>query len=379
MQVVLCPKICAQRPWWPVILCGCLIEKMAESISVVVTCHNLENYIGLAIESLLNQDYQGSMEVVVVDDCSTDRSAEIIKSFGDRNVRYLCPEQNLGVLMATVFGLEGTIGELVFFLDGDDIWEPAKLSVIVERFRAEPRLALVTHDFEYIDSSGRALNRKTQPAKVMAFVPSTCRDSVTRDGILLHRDYVWLGSAYAVHRRLGNLKEFCDFARTLPDSFNTYQDWPLAFWVACQPGVILAYVPLKLFRYRLHGANHSGDATSTAKAVRNVRRARNTMQATSQIAIRFDVEARVHTATDRKMRFYTYLDDLYSGYRWRAVFGLLRSLPYLINGTSSFWKETARFMGVQLLGIERFVRLSGARKLLPRLHRASCGQSRDLK
>ena len=102
---------------------------------------------------------------------------------------------------------------------------------------------------------------------------------MTRDGILLHSDYVWLGSAYAVHRRLGDVPGFCAFAKSLPEPFNTYQDWPLAFWVACQQEVGLGYVPRKLFRYRLHGANHSGDATSVTKAIRNVRRTRNTMGA----------------------------------------------------------------------------------------------------
>ena len=337
---------------------------MSDLVSVVITCHNLENYVGLAIESVLAQDYRTPLEVLVIDDCSTDKSADVIQSYD--NVRYLRPGRNLGVLMATVLGLESTTGELVFFLDGDDVWEPSKLSAVLARFRADPRLALVTHDLEYIDSFGIALNRKTRPAEVMASVPPSREDTMTRDGILLHSDYVWLGSAYAVHRRLGNLKGFCDFAKALPDSFNTYQDWPLAFWVACQPSVTLGYVPEKLFCYRLHGANHSGDATSVPKAIRNVRRTRNTMQAMSEIANRFDAETRVHKATDGKLRFYTYRDDLYSSRKWRATTGFLANLPYLMTGTSLFWKEVARFVGVQLLGVERFISLARAAKLYGR-------------
>ncbi len=333
---------------------------MLESVSLVITCHNLESYIGLAIESVLSQDYPGPVEVVVIDDCSTDASAEVIKRY--KNIRCLRPERNLGVLLATVLGLESTTGELVFFLDGDDVWEPSKLSKVVERFRADPWLALVTHDLKYIDGSGHLLDRKSRPEEVMAAIPSSREGAVTRDGILLHSDYVWLGSAYAVHRTLGNLKDFCTFARALPDPFNTYQDWPLAFWVACQPGVSVGYVNKKLFRYRLHGANHSGDATTVAKAVRNVRRARNTMQAIREIALLFSADARVQKATRRKLGFYAYLDDLYSGHRWCAARGFMASLPYLMTSSLSFWKETARFAGVQLLGVERFVALAGAGK-----------------
>ena len=331
---------------------------MSESVSVVVTCHNLENYIGLAIESVINQGYRGPVEVAVIDDCSTDRSAEFIKSYA--NIRYLRPECNLGVLMATVLGLESTTGELVFFLDGDDVWERGKLTAIVERFRRDPRLALVTHDLEYIDSSGGVIEKESRPGHMMSSVLPNRESDVIRDGILLHSDYVWLGSAYAVRRRLGKVKEFCDFAKALPDPFNTYQDWPLAFWVACQPDVNLGYVPQKLFRYRLHGANHSGDATSVVKAVRNLRRTYNTTLAMSEIANLFAAETRVHEVTSRKLQFCTYLVYLYSNNKWQASKGFLDSMPYWMTGTSSFWKETVRFAGVQLLGAERFIGLARA-------------------
>jgi len=335
--------------------CGQSDELILESVSVVVTCHNLDNYIGLAIESVLNQDFRSPVEVLVVDDCSTDRSAEIIKSYG--NIRYLRPERNLGVLMATVLGLENTTGDLVFFLDGDDVWELGKLSAVVERFRADPKLALVTHDLEYIDKSGHVLDLKSRPEEAMAAIPSSREDAMIRDGILLHSDYVWLGSAYAVHRALGNVEGFCAFAKSLPDPFNTYQDWPLAFWVASQRGVGFGYVSRKLFRYRLHGANHSGDATSVAKAVRNVRRTRNTMLAISEITGCLGADARVQKVTQQKLGFCNYLDELYAGYRWRAAKGFIFTLPYLITGTLSFWKEAARFIGVQILGVEHFIGL----------------------
>ena len=195
----------------------------------------------------------------------------------------------------------------------------------------------------------------------MAGVPSARVSDAIRDGILLHSDYVWLGSAYAVHRTLGNLTGFCSFAKTLPDSFDTYQDWPLAFWVACQPQVVFGYVCQKLFRYRLHGSNHSGDASSAAKAVRNFRRTSNTMQAIKEIAVCFDAAAGVQAATDRKLVFSVYLVYLYSGQRRCATKWFLLSLPHLLTGSVSFWKEIVRFLGLQIVGVECFVRLAAAR------------------
>lgn len=329
---------------------------MANLVSVIITCHNLERYIGPAIESVLAQDYQGNLDILVIDDCSTDRSAAIVQSYS--GVRYVKSARNLGVLMATVHGLEQTTGELIFFLDGDDIWEKSKVRLLVDRFKSDSKLALLTHDLEYIDADGHPLPRNSRPSQVMGQSPSINECQLIRDGILLHSDYVWLGSAYAVHRTRGGISEFCDFSRSLPDSFNTYQDWPLAFWVACHLNVTVGYIPVKLFRYRVHGANYSGDASSVVKATRNFRRSHNTLYAIKLIADRFNVSADVHIATRRKLRFYEYLCDLYGDHRPRAIKGFFASLRYLTTGTSSFWKEAIRFVGVQALGSERFIRAS---------------------
>ena len=328
-------------------------------VTILITCYNLEKYIGDAIESAIYQDFDPLLfEVVVVDDCSTDRSSEIVRSYP--NVRYLRPMENLGVLGATVFGIENTIGELIFFLDGDDVWESSKLSSVVERFKKNSQLALVTHDLSYIDGRGQAIDQRSRAEEFMHDISSARLNDVIRDGILLHNDYVWLGSAYCVHRELGNLAIFCSFAKALPDTYNTYQDWPLAFWVACQPQVGFDYLDRKLFRYRLHGLNHSGDASSATKALRNFRRTFNTMQAIKEIAVRFGVDDGVRVVTERNLAFSAYLVYLYSGQRWNATKAFLLAFPHLLTGPVSFWKETVRFLGLQIVGVECFVRLVAA-------------------
>jgi glycosyltransferase involved in cell wall biosynthesis len=335
---------------------------MKKPISVIITCYNLENYIGEAIESVLKQNYCGPVEIVVIDDGSMDRSAEIIRSY--RTVRYLRSDRNLGVLMATVLGLMSTTGEIIFFLDGDDLWDTDKLSAVVEKFMSNPELALVTHNLEYIDGSGQVLGRLTQPDRVMAAIQPSDEDRMIRNGILLHKNYVWLGSAYAVHRWRGDIKGFCAFTSELSDPLNTYQDWPLAFWVTCQKNTSVGYLHRKLFQYRLHGANHSGDASSPTKAMRNVRRAQNTAQALVAMADRFEVEPNVRRANRKVLRFYTYLDDLYGGHKWHAAVGFLACLPYVMTNNLSLGKEVVRFIGGQLLGVENFVALSRTCKSL---------------
>src|SRR4051812_20803492 len=101
-------------------------ETSVADASVIVTCFNLERYIRAAIESVLGQSFAGNLEIIVVDDCSTDRSAEIVRSY--EGIRYLKTERNGGVLLAILAGLEAASADILFFLDGDDLWHPAKVA-----------------------------------------------------------------------------------------------------------------------------------------------------------------------------------------------------------------------------------------------------------
>jgi glycosyltransferase involved in cell wall biosynthesis len=332
----------------------------AGPVSVVVTCFDLAPYIGDAITSVLAQEFAGEVEIIVVDDCSTDGSAEIIKSFP--RVRYLRQPSNGGVLLATIAGLEVASHDRVALLDGDDLWEPGKLDAVAAAFAADPRAALVTHDLRYADALGAAIARPTRPEQVLSRSDPAKREQLVRDGILRHSDYVWLGSALAIRRSLAESADFIAFARALPDPANTYQDWPLAFWIASLPGPGLAYVPRKLFRYRLHQANYSGDAATAAKALRNVNRTRNTCDAMYRIAVMRGLPPEIIRSTERQRDFAGALVDLYSGRRGAAASGWLRSLPLLIE-RGMLPKETARFAAIQLLGAGRF---SGFRQFAER-------------
>lgn len=331
---------------------------MHSAVSVVVTCYNLQDYIAASLRSLSDQSGGHEVDVIVVDDCSTDDSAAIIQAFP--GVRYVRTPGNSGVLMATVLGMREAAHDLVFFLDGDDLWHPDKLRLTVARFDADPSLALLTHDLEYIDGNGARIARASRPSETLVGSRASDDDAI-REGILLHSDHVWLGSAYAIRKSLIDAEAFCDWAENLPDPRNTYQDWPLAFWAASRPGVRMGYLPQKLFMYRVHGANHSGDSRSAEKAIRNVRRTYNTMEAMRDISAAARLPGPVIDATERKTRYYRYLLDLYAGMRWRSLVGFVSSLPYVIRSSESLLKECARFAGVQLLGLRRFLDLANKR------------------
>lgn len=109
-------------------------------ISVIMPAYNARPYIAEAIRSVLDQDYP-NIELIVVDDGSVDGSAEYAESFGAR-VRVI-RQANAGVAAARNKGLAEVRGELIAFLDADDVWLPGKLSAQVEYLRQHPETAVV--------------------------------------------------------------------------------------------------------------------------------------------------------------------------------------------------------------------------------------------
>lgn len=323
----------------------------AEMQSVIITCYNLERFIGEAIHSVLDQQFVDGAQIVVVDDCSTDGSAAIIQSFP--SVQYIRTAANSGVLLAMLEGIRRTDGEYIHFLDGDDIWEPGKLSALAEAFDADTELAWLTHDLSFIDGAGRPISRRSRPDEVLGPVDVEQRSAKLTDGILRHQDFIWLGSALAIRRSKSDLEAFDRWARTLPDPANCYQDWPLAYWLASLPGTKAGYIPRKLFRYRLHGANHSGGRGGAARSARNFRRAGNTVEAMLEIARMRGLDQQVQAGLERRSQAYHYLAELYSGHRLQAAAGLVRAAPEFAR-RSELSKELIRFAAIQAIGPARF-------------------------
>ncbi|HJR63344.1 MAG TPA: glycosyltransferase family A protein [Gemmatimonadaceae bacterium] len=107
-------------------------------ISCIVPTHNGERYVHEAIDSILAQTYQGPTEVIVIDDGSTDGTKARVERYGSR-VRYHY-EPDVGPPAARNAGLVEARGQMVAFLDGDDLWHPEKLERQMARFAARPEL-----------------------------------------------------------------------------------------------------------------------------------------------------------------------------------------------------------------------------------------------
>lgn len=124
-------------------------------VSVVIDTYNYGRFVEDAVNCALAQEFpKDQMEILVIDDGSTDDTAERVAKYGD-SVRYL-RKKNGGQASALNFGTAQARGELVAFLDGDDVWMPRKLQRVVEEFDKDSRVVMVYNRYCFWDSrSGR--------------------------------------------------------------------------------------------------------------------------------------------------------------------------------------------------------------------------------
>src|SRR5258705_13939604 len=100
-------------------------------VSVVIPTHNRSEFLRSAIASVLGQTYQ-DFELIVVDDASTDSTAEVVVSFNDSRIKFIRHQTNQGGSAARNTGIRASKCDYIAFLDDDDEWSPRKLSKQVE-------------------------------------------------------------------------------------------------------------------------------------------------------------------------------------------------------------------------------------------------------
>lgn len=100
---------------------------MSDLVSVIMPSYNTGKYIEASIRSVLAQTYT-DWELIIVDDCSSDNTVEVINSFSDPRIILLKNDKNSGAAVSRNYALREAKGKWIAFLDSDDIWEPEKLS-----------------------------------------------------------------------------------------------------------------------------------------------------------------------------------------------------------------------------------------------------------
>lgn len=134
-------------------------ETYEDLVSIIMPAYNCSDYIRETLESVLAQTYK-NWELIIVDDCSTDNTAEIIKEYQERDTRikYYKLSKNSGAAIARNKAIDVSKGKYMAFLDSDDIWFSEKLIKQI-KFMKENKYDFTCTSYTKIDDKGNDLNR----------------------------------------------------------------------------------------------------------------------------------------------------------------------------------------------------------------------------
>ena len=134
-------------------------------VSIIMPTYNCANFIEETIESIKRQTYE-NWELVIVDDCSTDNTDEIVQKYScmDNRIRYVCLETNSGAAVARTKAMELANGQFMAFCDSDDLWMPEKLEKQLS-FMKDNDYAFSCTAYEQIDEQSNPLGRVIKTIK----------------------------------------------------------------------------------------------------------------------------------------------------------------------------------------------------------------------
>lgn len=168
---------------------------MEPLVSVVIPCYNMERYISEALESVCMQTYI-NLQIIVVDDGSTDRSRIIVSKYRDVDQRViLITKTNGGLSTARNYGIDQANGKYIAFLDADDYWHVEKIAKHVLHMEANQKIGVSYSGTQYISEQGRLLHRRIPKHQKLNDYDLYCRNPITNGSNALFRSEIFM-----VHR-----------------------------------------------------------------------------------------------------------------------------------------------------------------------------------
>jgi len=131
-------------------------------ISVVMTVYNGERFIAEAVESILNQTFR-NFELIIVDNCSQDRTCEMIENYRDERIRFIKNKENVGQTKALNIGIKQSRAALIARMDADDVSEVDRLAVQYEYLEKHPDITVVGSWCRDIDVNGKIIQNFKSP------------------------------------------------------------------------------------------------------------------------------------------------------------------------------------------------------------------------
>lgn len=207
------------------------------SVSVVIPAYNAAAYVGAAIDSVLAQTLK-DLEIIVVDDGSTDETPLVLERFGSR-IRAI-RQQNRGVSAARNRGIDESHGRYVAFLDADDLWLPAKLQRQIEALAADGVKQACYTSHLLVTEQLRPLRAHRSP-----------RRSTALDDLLARGNVIGSPSSVVCERELFSA------AGGFDEAFSLCADWEM--WLRIAARTDFLYVDEPLVQYRVRSGSMSSN------------------------------------------------------------------------------------------------------------------------
>lgn len=201
-------------------------------ISCIVPVFNGERYLGETLDSILAQSYR-PLEIIIVDDGSTDGTAAVANSYG-QSIRYLW-QPNCGEAAARDQGLKIAQGELIAFLDADDLWHPEKLTRQSARLRERPEIDLCFTSFRNF------------------WIPELAEEERRYQAHPLSQ----LQSGWSISTLLTHRAAFTKFGNFVDDGWTLGSESMIWYLRAAERGAVIEVLPEILMYRRFHVTNVS--------------------------------------------------------------------------------------------------------------------------
>ncbi|MDP2851221.1 MAG: glycosyltransferase [Sulfuricurvum sp.] len=213
-------------------------------ISIIIPLYNGERFIAQTLESVLAQTYR-NIEVIVVDDASTDGGCDIVRRYGadDSRVNLILSETNFGgPARPRNIGIENAKGEFIAFVDADDVWKPHKLQTQLDFLIDNPDIDMLYSPAEIIDEYG-----EISPSRKQRFLSLLLRLMSPKNAII-YGNFININTLML---RQPLTSRFIEDSRLV-----AIEDWMFHI-LNLQDGMTAASVEEALIYYRVHSASIS--------------------------------------------------------------------------------------------------------------------------
>jgi len=210
-------------------------------VSIILPVYNAELFVHEAIDSVLKQTYN-HFELIVIDDCSQDKSSEILKKFQESDLRIIIHQnhQNLGVVKSLNIGLDLARGKFIARIDADDIWFPDKLRKQIQYLEKHENILMLATSKLNMNEDGSVRNNDIYP-RIYTY-QDICKNILKRN--------IFCHSSVVFHKKV------IDHIGKYNESFINSEDYEYWIRIISQGEVEILEEPLVYYRISKHTVSY---------------------------------------------------------------------------------------------------------------------------